>query len=429
MKRKTTATIVALTLLIFGGGVALVTLRLRARIRAEVTQREAAILSAVAQREARQNGQTLLDLVLGVVDLDGVIGVRLFDTAGRFVRALPDNLTAGTLDQALLHAPHTTSRLTGEVRLYSVYADPFGELGDRTLPLLNVVVPVRGRDSQRLLGFAEFLVDGRTTLDAFRRLDRDLLRQALSAFGGGGLLIVAILLYSLRQLEAKNRDLAAANRQLTLHAKTAVIGALSSHLFHRLQNALAGLHLAMRENGDALPDACASAARIQQMVQEVIDVIKEEEYGITYDISTREILELVVARTLPGAAPRHVRVQTRTEQDRRLANRDANLLLLALQNLVSNAIEASPAGGVVECAFREDAAGSRFTVTDQGDGIPEARRGRLFEPGDSAKAGGSGIGLCISHQLCRHLGGELRLSRTGPAGTVFELLVPRAALR
>jgi signal transduction histidine kinase len=66
-------------------------------------------------------------------------------------------------------------------------------------------------------------------------------------------------------------------------------------------------------------------------------------------------------------------------------------------------------------------------VRDQGPGIPEAVRARLFEPGPSTKEGGSGLGLAISRQLARHLGAELELAETSPRGSVFRVRLPRPA--
>ena len=424
--KHTTAFLVALTLLVFAGGVSLVTLRLRARIRVEILERDGAILHAVAQREARGSGDPLLSLVLRVVDLEGVIGVRIFEADGRFVRALPDNLTAGALDGELLREPRTVSRLSENIFLCTVFTDPFGELGDTAIPILNVFVPIRGTDTKPLKGYAEFLLDGRPAAEAFRRLDGDLLRQSLSAFLGGGALIVVILLLSMWQIMKKNRDLAAANRELALHARTAAIGAISSHLFHGLKNAVSGLHLAIAQRGDALPDARASAQRIEKMIQDVVDVIKEEEQGITYELTAREILELAKGRSQPLAASKEVVVHVQAGHDRVFLNRDANLILLVLQNLLNNAIEASHAGQPIECRFEVSDGIRRFIVTDHGSGIPESRRQRLFEPGGSSKSDGSGIGLSISRQLCRHFGGELRLVHTGPDGTSLELTVPHA---
>ncbi len=422
--KRTATTIVLLTLLAFAGVVSLVSIRLRGKVRGEMLRREALILNAVAQREACHGDEAVLDLVLRIVDMEGVVGVRVFDAKGVYLRALPDNLISSTLIPSVRDKPGSTStRLAKDVWLGSLYADPFGELGDRSLSLLYVTVPIRDESGNSVKGYAEFLMDGRATAEAFQRLDHDLLRQALAAFFAGGLPIVAIILLSIHQLAKKNRELAAANRELSLHARTAAIGAVSSHLFHGLKNALSSLHAAIQENGNMQPDVQVSTLRIRQMVQEVIDVISEEQYGITYDLSASEILELVQAKSQALAEAVDVRVETSSNGERSFTNRTANLILLALENLVNNAIEASDAGQTVTCQHPKDDDGSRFVITDLGHGIPETRRNCLFEPGKSTKANGSGIGLSISHQLCRHFGGEIRLVETGPGGTTIELVI------
>jgi signal transduction histidine kinase len=64
-------------------------------------------------------------------------------------------------------------------------------------------------------------------------------------------------------------------------------------------------------------------------------------------------------------------------------------------------------------------------VTDNGPGIPERVRPKLFEAFQSAaKPGGVGLGLAIAAELIRAHGGEIRLAGTGPEGTVFHVTVP-----
>ena len=105
-----------------------------------------------------------------------------------------------------------------------------------------------------------------------------------------------------------------------------------------------------------------------------------------------------------------------------LQNREANVISLILYNLVQNAIQATPQSKAVELSF--SAAGGRVEcqVRDEGGGLPPVYRARLFQPCQSSKEGGSGIGLAISKQLANSIGAELELRETSPQGSVFELV-------
>ena len=64
-------------------------------------------------------------------------------------------------------------------------------------------------------------------------------------------------------------------------------------------------------------------------------------------------------------------------------------------------------------------------VADNGPGIPERARDKLFQPfSSSATPGGSGLGLAISRELAQLHGGDVRLVQTGPDGTTFEIRLP-----
>jgi signal transduction histidine kinase len=118
---------------------------------------------------------------------------------------------------------------------------------------------------------------------------------------------------------------------------------------------------------------------------------------------------------------------------------DDDLLHRAIFNLLLNAIQASPPGGEVrleaaEVAYNElPAHAERFTrgafmvqVTDQGTGIPDSVKERLFEPFVTTKPGGTGLGLSIVHRAVEAHHGFILVGRDGrDEGTKFTVILPR----
>jgi signal transduction histidine kinase len=65
---------------------------------------------------------------------------------------------------------------------------------------------------------------------------------------------------------------------------------------------------------------------------------------------------------------------------------------------------------------------ARLRIADDGPGVPERTRARLFKPfASSGRPGGAGLGLAIARELARGHGGELELADSGPEGATFEL--------
>ncbi|ALE16531.1 Two-component signal transduction histidine kinase [Altererythrobacter epoxidivorans] len=105
-------------------------------------------------------------------------------------------------------------------------------------------------------------------------------------------------------------------------------------------------------------------------------------------------------------------------------------ILQILLNLVGNAINYSPAGSRVEVTVGQIGA-QRVTisVSDEGPGISEEQRARVFEKFERLGRdgdGGSGLGLYISQRLANAMGGELQVESEEGAGATFTLFLPRA---
>lgn len=102
--------------------------------------------------------------------------------------------------------------------------------------------------------------------------------------------------------------------------------------------------------------------------------------------------------------------------------RDA--LKQAIIHLAVNALEALPEKGLLGIELQQDGATARVVVSDTGPGIPEAVRARLFEKHVTTKTTGTGIGLYVARAAAEGSGGTVRLARTSPEGSVFELVLP-----
>lgn len=99
-----------------------------------------------------------------------------------------------------------------------------------------------------------------------------------------------------------------------------------------------------------------------------------------------------------------------------------------LENLTSNALKFSPAGGQVLLSVHVSDQGQTWEVRDQGPGIPEAEQGRIFERFYRAQAAkakpGTGLGLAIVKHLCRLMGGEVTVESRPGEGATFRVMLP-----
>ena len=112
---------------------------------------------------------------------------------------------------------------------------------------------------------------------------------------------------------------------------------------------------------------------------------------------------------------------------------DETLLTVALDNLISNAVQYSPNGSRVGIGVSSSDGVVEVAVTDQGIGIPEEERDRVFErffrsdPARSRHTGGSGLGLSIVKHIVQNHGGDVRVWSQQGHGSTFTIRLPAAS--
>ena len=443
---------IGLALAVLGGTLTWAALDLRARIRAQIVQRDAEILDAVAVMQHlndQAGGETIatladpgeqFQLALKVSRLRNVIGVRLYDGDGKFAVAFPAYITETNLpaaDLAGLQRLEPVSHFAARARLEE--QNLLTETNSAPADLLFVEVPLRTDGPPRLAGVIQFIMEGGGIARQYAGLDRELALKFFLTFLVGAVILAAGLGLALRRVRRANqklaertRNLLQANRELALAARTSAVGAVASHLIHGLKNPLSGLrsfvHLHNRENGSGSEAewqaALGTTQRMEELINRVVRVLQEQQSGVEYEVTIKELAGMIEPKAKALAEATGVRFESNVRFDGRLSNREADLILLILDNLVQNAIEATRSGKLVELKVAEAAGRVIFEVRDQGFGLPPGMEKRLFMPCTSGKKGGGGIGLAISKQLAQSLGAELVLVANTDSGCTFRLVIP-----
>ncbi|MDO8544935.1 MAG: HAMP domain-containing sensor histidine kinase [Opitutaceae bacterium] len=458
--RATRVGVLTLTAVVFAAVVGFVTFELRRGLRDQILRRDAEVLAGVTAMQLDMETARLSEIgigrlpgdvftaVLNASKLAGVIGVRVFDPQRQFAGAVPfawseDPPPAD--EWRRLESGETIARLHGRdtlpVLIQMLLRDQATNPG---VPVVEAWVPVRRVEGKAFEGAAQFWTDGRAIAGEFAALDRRLFLQGLLAWIAGTVIIIAALTWAFSRLAAANRELRArtddlqrANRELVLAAKTSALGTVTAHLIHALKNPIAGLELLVsnraepsgREgSGEEFAAATELTRRLRTMVNDVVGVLRDEQSGIAFELSAGEVVDIAVSKSRPMAADRDVHLVSNVGASISVPARRANLAALVLQNLVQNAIEASPGQGSVTISGRGNGTHTlEFTVEDQGPGLPVSVQERLFQPCMSSKAGGSGLGLALSYQLARQAGGRLELLRTDSRGSCFRLVLDSPA--
>lgn len=151
-------------------------------------------------------------------------------------------------------------------------------------------------------------------------------------------------------------------------------------------------------------------------------------------------LELLVKETAAfTTSGTHVKCKIDCQQDLYFAEVDTTQISQVIQNLLINAIEAMPQGGIVYISLSNtenpvvgnvDLSPGKFieiTVSDSGTGIPSQIQQRIFDPFFTTKPKGTGLGLATSYSIIKKHNGHIYFDSTVNTGTTFHVLLPASS--
>ena len=184
----------------------------------------------------------------------------------------------------------------------------------------------------------------------------------------------------------------------------------------------------------------AAADHLLALVNDVLDVSKIETQQMSFECTPTDVAELVRQTTNMLRAKAEAKtLRLDVELDPRLPDAirsDPTRLRQVLVNLIGNAIKFTERGGVIVRLRYEGEASPprlRLIVADTGPGLERAAIDRLFrafsqaDDGVTRRHGGTGLGLYISREICRGLGGELTVESEPGKGSTFACVLPAEA--
>jgi PAS domain S-box-containing protein len=176
------------------------------------------------------------------------------------------------------------------------------------------------------------------------------------------------------------------------------------------------------------------AVRLSQITEEVLIAsrLDRDELPIARERVAVGPLAVETVEHMRSHLPEATTLVTDVEPDLPPASADRDRLQQVLVNLLDNAVKYSPNGGEVVLAVTGPADGVRITVADSGLGIPSAEQQRIFEKFYrldthlSRAGGGTGLGLYITRELVRRMGGTITVRSEPGAGSTFTVDLQRA---
>lgn len=211
------------------------------------------------------------------------------------------------------------------------------------------------------------------------------------------------------------------------------LGEMAAVIAHEVKNPLAAVRGAVQVIGTRLKSDANDGAIIKEiiarldalndLIQDLLVFARPPAPKLTR-VDLKSLTDAVIALLKRDPAVQALSVTVEGVAPPVLA--DANLLTIAVQNLLINAAQAQQGKGSVRVTLSTQDSLGRIEIADQGPGIPAEIRNALFRPFKTTKARGTGLGMATAKRLIESQSGLIEVECPPSGGTVVTLLVPLA---
>src|SRR5271157_546973 len=296
-----------------------------------------------------------------------------------------------------------------------------------------------GRTVQQI--FDRYSRLGAALLDSFERR-RPISQREFEAAGGKRVQV------SLDFVQEKNsqigallimRDTESVQRigdEIEMSRRLSASGRLTRGVAHEVKNPINAIVLHLQLLRDKLahqePDTQrhmdiidSEIRRLDRVVQTLVDFTRPRDLHLE-EVDLRRLLEDVAQLAAPDAEQHGVTIERQMPEQRLPIKVDLDLMKQAILNVVINGVQAMPQGGVLIIYARRENNAIVAEVRDQGGGIPQDMRDKIFELYFTTKKDGSGIGLAQTYQILQWHYGSVDFESAEGTGTTFRFHIPAA---
>lgn len=318
-------------------------------------------------------------------------------------------------DQIFVVTPiaEESARLGALVQVFSksVLLPRFLESADRAAMMaglvLTILLPINWYWGQRT---AEPLVRLTASMESLGRGEAQLLPATIYDYKDE----VGRLFGAYNRTAEQLQEKASLEKQMLQSERLAAIGRLTAGIAHEVNNPLAGMLTAidtLKQRPDLDPKVARTVGLIERGLSQIADTVRA--LLVEAKVSSRSLVpaDIEDVRTLLHAqiVKKHLNFEWNVQIPETMAL-PANVVRQVLINLTLNAIQAAPAEGCVCVQIASNSDGLAIDVWNDGEPLSPEKLLHLFEPFFTSKESGHGLGLWVTYQMVRQLGGQIAAS-------------------
>lgn len=238
-----------------------------------------------------------------------------------------------------------------------------------------------------------------------------------------------------RRVEARTRELRAAQEELVSKERLAIMGQMASVVGHEIRNPLAVINNSIffiktklgKENkldaklGRHVAIIESEVKQAGSIISEILNYSRSRELKLQVTSLNHYLHEILSVYPFPP----HIRVTTHYDPNNPVVNIDQDEFRQAVRNLIGNGIEVMPQSGTISIATGiVDQHWVQVDIGDSGAGIPPDVLDKIFTAFFTTKARGTGLGLAVVKKMVDRVNGRVKVDSTLGKGTVFHLFIP-----